>query len=248
MRLVDTVLIISQTRAPARVRQWALSVVSLTSLCGIGLSGCATPARNVPTVKIVREAPQSASLHTAAHRTSPHFDSQAPLLCDNTEMRARVADKNSRNDKARLLITEDDGISRKVIEDRMIDCKAYFASKGLRFATHTTGPTQRSLPAFVTSEPQSQAITRTRPTSTTSNSSQHISSGDDRYSEHYSHATHSQNIAGSGGFYEIKRGDNLYQIAKKTCTTVPILTHLNRISNPRTLDIGQILKLPEHSC
>ncbi len=257
-----------------------LGLLLLSGAALTTISGCASVNNDVPTVQIVREAPKPTPTIQASH-ISKSYDKQAPLLCDNAEMRARVADDNPRNDKARLLITEDDGVSRKVIEDRKIDCKEYFAAKGLRFASHTTPasytslPTQRTLPAFVTTEPPAQTVTRLeRPNYLSSQTTQISSNTATSPQRHASFpqqeapttpiiaqpsaiAASSVSVISSqglgtsssfGDFYEVRPGDNLYRIAKNSCTTVPILSHLNRITDPTKLDVGQILKLPSHSC
>jgi len=261
-----------------------LGLLLLSGAALTTISGCASVNNDVPTVQIVREAPKPTPTIQASH-ISKSYDKQAPLLCDNAEMRARVADDNPRNDKARLLITEDDGVSRKVIEDRKIDCKEYFAAKGLRFASHTTPasytslPTQRTLPAFVTTEPPAQTVTRLErpnylssqttqiPSNTSTLSQGSLSQGSLSYPQESAttpiiaqpsaiaassvSVISSQELGTSssfGDFYEVRPGDNLYRIAKNSCTTVPILSHLNRITDPTKLDVGQILKLPSHSC
>ena len=166
----------------------------------------------------------------------------------------------------------------------MIDCKEYFAARGLRFASHTSAtsyttlPQQRSLPAFVTTQPQSQTVTHferpsSQPASFSSLSHEPattpiltqpsaiptaarsvvsrddvIRSVDVSGADGFSNAVSFSGSGSLGDFYEVRPGDNLYRIAKNNCTTVPILSHLNRITDPTKLDVGQILKLPSHSC
>jgi len=45
--------------------------------------------------------------------------------------------------------------------------------------------------------------------------------------------------------YKVKKGDTLSGIAAKFGTTVKVLAKLNKISDPRTIHVGQVLKLPK---
>lgn len=48
---------------------------------------------------------------------------------------------------------------------------------------------------------------------------------------------------GSTGYYRVRRGDNLYRIARRYRTTVRSLVRLNNIKNPNLIFIGQILRI-----
>ena len=52
----------------------------------------------------------------------------------------------------------------------------------------------------------------------------------------------------SGRFYSVKAGDTLYTIAKATGTTVDILLRLNPNIDPKNLQVGQLICLPEIAC
>lgn len=215
---------------------------SLLALSGTTLLACASVSENGQTVKIVKPATSKAV--TSASYTSPQvMQAEAPLVCDNPSMRARVADKNRKNDSARLLIVEEGSRSNTIIADRLIDCRAYFATQARSTAsTHTVPARQvtqtRDLPDFVTQTPnyndqvvvygdaplpvQKVRNTRTLPKNDI--------------------------VPLERDYYEVQKGDNLYRIAREACTTVPILSRINRIADPTLIDVGQILKLPQHSC
>ena len=51
---------------------------------------------------------------------------EAPIVCENENMRNRAADQNRNNDTARVLILEESDRSSNIIADVQINCQDYF--------------------------------------------------------------------------------------------------------------------------
>jgi len=51
------------------------------------------------------------------------------MVCENDNMRGRAADRNMKNDMARVLILEEGGRSSNVIADVEVNCRDYFQSQ-----------------------------------------------------------------------------------------------------------------------
>jgi len=92
------------------LRKIVISSLVLT-LAG-GLSACSTVTDNIPTVKIERKAKRVKTVETrhqvqAASYTAPKVQkAEAAMVCENDNMRGRAADRDMKNDMARVLILE----------------------------------------------------------------------------------------------------------------------------------------------
>ncbi len=48
-------------------------------------------------------------------------------------------------------------------------------------------------------------------------------------------------------FYTVKNGDTLFEIAKMYQVPVEVITRANRLSDPNTIFVGQVLRIPQSS-
>ncbi len=48
-------------------------------------------------------------------------------------------------------------------------------------------------------------------------------------------------------FYTVKSGDTLFEIAKMYQVPVDVITRANRLSDPNTIFVGQVLRIPQSS-
>jgi len=185
-----------------------------------GLSACSTVTDSIPTVKIERKPQRIKTVQTVRYEAPKVQRAEAAMVCDNDNMRARAADRDSKNDTARLLVLEDGKRSSNIIADVEINCRDYFQN-----AAYITPDEQAASarPIIVdlkpTVKPQHQIIKTTAPIQ-----------------------------AADGYFYSIKKGDTLYSIARENCSSVKDISALNRISDPNQLDINQIIRLPANKC
>ena len=46
-------------------------------------------------------------------------------------------------------------------------------------------------------------------------------------------------------FYTVKSGDTLFEIAKMYQVPVDVITRANRLSDPNTIFVGQVLRIPQ---
>jgi len=209
------------------------------------MTACSTVTDKIPTVKIERKKPKVIQT-TQANYTAPKVHkAEAALVCENENMRARSADKNLKNDTARVLVLEEGGRSSNIIADVEVNCRDYFQSTRHTIARHDTiaplSPpqpvyvTQQSITATPDSFPSQQNIIKTKalPQSTTRNNVIKSSSTVQ---------------AADGYYYSVKKGDTLYRIARENCSTVNDISTLNGISDPTKIEIHQIIRLPAKKC
>ena len=94
----------------------------------LAMTACSTVTDKIPTVKIERKKPKVIQT-TQANYTAPKVHkAEAALVCENENMRARSADKNLKNDTARVLVLEEGGRSSNIIADVEVNCRDYFQS------------------------------------------------------------------------------------------------------------------------
>jgi len=103
----------------------------------------------------------------------------------------------------------------------------------------------RKLPAFVTTTPQPDNTQVSQSYYQQTNAPQRAVTQAAQTA--YQYRT-TPNSAQSGLFHAVRKGDTLYSIARNNCTDVETVARLNGISDPRLIDIGQIIKLPAQSC
>lgn len=213
------------------------------SLAG-GLSACSTVTDNIPTVKVERkkktkrvETVQSRHHVQQASYAAPKVQkAEAAMVCENDNMRGRAADRNMKNDMARVLILEEGGRSSNIIADVEVNCRDYFQSQAAQLPrTVETAPTYtltKSAPTPVYT-PQSRATVIAAPAPRTKPKTIKASTKIE---------------AADGYFYSIKKGDTLYGIARENCSSVKDISKLNGISDPTKIEIHQIIRLPAQKC
>ena len=225
---------------------WKLAISSLViSLTG-GLSACSTVTDNIPTVKIERKAKRVKTVEThhqvqAASYTAPKVQkAEAAMVCENDNMRGRAADRNMKNDMARVLILEEGGRSSNVIADVEVNCRDYFQS-------------QRAQPSRIVQTIPAYTITQSAPTPTYSPQTQRTiiaapapSIKPETKPRIVNASTRVE--AADGYYYSIKKGDTLYGIARENCSSVKDISKLNGISDPTKIEIHQIIRLPAQKC
>ena len=227
-----------------------LFISSLALTLAGGLSACSTVSDNIPTVKIERKkkTKRVKTVETPYHVQQASYNSvpkvqkaEAAMVCENDNMRSRAADRNMKNDMARVLILEEGGRSSNIIADVEVNCRDYFE-------TQNSGSirTVQSVPSYTVTQsapmpaysPQVQrpiiaapapASLAPRPLPQTIKASTHIEAAD-------------------GYYYSIKKGDTLYGIARDNCSSVNNIAQLNGISDPTKIEIHQIIRLPAQKC
>lgn len=216
------------------------SIILITSG---GLTACSTVTDNIPTVKIERKkAKQTKSVSAplpvqhASYSAQNVQKAEAAMVCENDNMRERAADRNMKNDMARVLILEEGGRSSNIIADVEVNCRDYFHNQTLG-----TAQSARILPAHTTTV-QSAYIRHYR-TATTQQATKVVPQ---KKPETIKASTHVK--AADGYYYSIKKGDTLYRIARENCSSVRDISFLNGIADPTKIEVHQIIRLPAKKC
>jgi len=205
------------------------------------LSACSSVSDTLPVVKIERKKPKTIKVQDADYTSasSKNFNAsaqneQAAIACQNEKMRVRAADDNADNDTARMLILDDnDDNSSNVIGEVLVNCREYFARNATSLVPASFGtpeptptyerPAQRQ-PQFIAPAPA--VAPKVKPQAKAA----------PRASQD------------TGLFYSVRRGDTLYGIARQHCTSVKAIKRLNNISNPKALDVNDVLRMPVGNC
>jgi len=212
----------------------ALFISSLTLTLAGSLSACSTVTDNIPTVKVERKKKK------ASYNTPKVQKAEAAMVCENDNMRSRAADKNMKNDMARVLILEEGGKSSNIIADVEVNCRDYFqdqqshASRTVESMPTYTITQSAPMPAY-TPQGRQAVIAAPAPAIAPQPKPQTIKA-----------STPVQ--AADGYYYSIKRGDTLYGIARDNCSSVKDISRLNGIADPTKIEIHQIIRLPAQKC
>ncbi|WP_409432111.1 LysM peptidoglycan-binding domain-containing protein [Litorimonas sp. RW-G-Af-16] len=198
------------------------------SLC-LALSACASVSEKIPTVKVERKKPKI--VRQVSYSDPVVQKAEAAMVCDNANMRARAADKNSKNDTARVLILEEGSRSNTILADVEVNCREYFQSKAYG------APAQPSRAIFEDTQVVATKTLYSNAPVPTPKPHPIILKQDE-----------TENDAAAGHFYAVAPGDTLYAIARENCTSVNAISKLNKISDPTMIDRGQILRLPATKC
>jgi len=225
-----------------------LFISSLVLTISGGLTACSTVTDNIPTVKIERKKKTNPvtvvetqhQIHQASYSTPKVQKAEAAMVCENDNMRRRAADRDLKNDMARVLILEEGGRSSNIIADVEVNCRDYFQSQQSQtFRTAQTVPTytvtQPATLATYTQQTQQAVITPPTPTIAPRTKPQIIKAS-------------TRVEAADGYYYSIKRGDTLYGIARDNCSSVKDISQLNGIADPTKIEIHQIIRLPAQKC
>lgn len=223
-----------------------LLMSSLALTLSGGLSACSTVTDNIPTVKIERKAKRVKTAETrhavqqASHTAPKVHRAEAAMVCENDNMRGRAADRNMKNDMARVLILEEGGRASNVIADVEVNCRDYFEhqqSRSLRAVQDVpTYTVQRSAPTPVYSPQAAKAIIAAPAPSMPPGAAPRTVKAVSTVK------------AADGYYYSIKRGDTLYGIARDNCASVKDISRLNGISDPTKIEVHQIIRLPAKKC
>lgn len=225
----------------------AIFISSLALTLAGSLSACSTVTENIPTVKIERKKTKQVKTVETRHQVQPASytapkvqKAEAAMVCENDNMRGRAADRNMKNDMARVLILEEGGRSSNIIADVEVNCRDYFKSQQIRSVrTVETVPTYtitQSAPT-PTYAPQTTGtmIAAPAPTSAPRQKPRMLKAS-------------TRVEAADGYYYSIKRGDTLYGIARDNCSSVKDISRLNGINDPTKIEIHQIIRLPAKKC
>ena len=226
----------------------ALFISSLTLTLAGGLSACSTVTDNIPTVKVehkkktkrVKTVETRHQIQPASYGPHNVQKAEAAMVCENDNMRGRAADRNMKNDMARVLILEEGGRSSNVIADVEVNCRDYFQNqRASSVRTVETIPTysitqSAPMPSY-TPHSQNTLIAAPAPTIAPRQKPQTIKAS-------------TPVKAADGYYYSIKKGDTLYGIARDNCSSVKDISRLNGISDPTKIEIHQIIRLPAQKC
>lgn len=223
--------------------------LSIFAICAT-LPACSSVSDGLPVVKLERKKPQTISAQSASYISPSPIGSgssvqqaEAAIVCENDNMRTRAADKNKKNDSARVLILEDtENSSSQVVGDIVVNCREYFANKAAGIIPANYGantyaaPPQRHQvveprPVYSQLAPVPSVQPQLKPASTTTRTRSRVNQTET-----------------SGLFYSVKRGDSLYRIAVNHCTSVDAIARLNNIDDPTSIDVDDILRMPVGDC
>jgi len=128
---------------------------------------------------------------------------------------------------------EDNGNSNTVLADVKVNCKDYFDNmdqwSNMRTVSVTSTNTQAiESPSVIQNIPSQNNIVH-------------------EATKSYVTQAVSQTKAATKS-YRIRSGDNLYQIARRHCTSFETLADINEIYDPSRISPGQVIKLPKSSC
>lgn len=207
--------------------------VTLPIIIGaLAITSCASVTETIPTVKVVRKKPKTVATVMAQYQqaTPTVQRAEAPMVCDNANMRERASDNNSHNDSARVLILEDNANSNTVLADVVVNCKDYFANRTQY--SRNAAIVQASTPAYrIAPTPASSVPARA-----------------------YHQAAPAQQIIAASSvtkttnnqrMYRIRSGDTLYRIARNNCTDADTLADMNNIYDASRIAPGQMIRLPQ---
>lgn len=215
-----------------------------------GLSACSTVTDNIPTVKIERKnkTKHIKTVETQHHVQQASYNSvpkvqkaEAAMVCENDNMRSRAADRDMKNDMARVLILEEGGRSSNIIADVEVNCRDYFETqRSSSIRTVQTVPSytvaqSAPMPAY-SPQVQRPIIAAPAPASRAA------------YAKPQTIKASTNIEAADGYYYSIKRGDTLYGIARENCSSVNDIARLNGIPDPTKIEIHQIIRLPAQKC
>lgn len=206
--------------------------ITLPILIGsLALASCASVNDTNPTSKVVHQQPQIVTSVASNYQQTGHTvqRAEAPIVCDNANMRERASDNNSHNDSARVLILEDNARSNTVLADVTVDCKDYFANQA-QYSRNIRSIQSHATVYSTAPEPAPSVPTRT----------------------HHQAPAQARTIAASSvttvtnnqRMYRIRSGDNLYRIARNNCTDTDTLAEMNNIYDPSRISPGQMIRLP----
>lgn len=223
------------------LRTLLISLLAL-SLAG-GLSACSTVTENIPTVKIERKKAKRVKTVETRHHvqqasyTAPKVQkAEAAMVCENDNMRGRAADRNMKNDVARVLILEEGGRSSNIIADVEVNCRDYFEDQASRSAR-----TVETIPTYT--------LTQSAPTPVYSpQTNKRVIAAPAPRAKPIAAKAVTKVKAADGYFYSIQKGDTLYGIARDNCASVKDISRLNGISDPTKIEIHQIIRLPVKKC
>ncbi|WP_162143737.1 LysM peptidoglycan-binding domain-containing protein [Hellea balneolensis] len=198
---------------------------------------------NIPTVKIERKKAKKvksvttpAVVQTARYEAPKVQKAEAAMVCENDNMRQRAADRNMKNDMARVLILEEAGRSSNIIADVEVNCRDYFESQNSKAAqlvrAYTNVQTVAS-PTYI--RQNSTYATSPAPKVAPLQKAKIVKAS-------------TSVIAADGYYYSIKRGDTLYRIARENCSSVSDISSLNGIADPTKIEVHQIIRLPAQKC
>lgn len=224
-----------------------LIISSIILITSGGLTACSTVTDNIPTVKIERKKAKhiksvSAPLPVqhASYSAQNVQKAEAAMVCENDNMRERAADRNMKNDMARVLILEEGGRSSNIIADVEVNCRDYFQSQRLG-----TAQSAHIVPAH-TATGQSVPSTAYIRHNTAATTPQVTKVVPQKKPETIKASTHVK--AADGYYYSIKKGDTLYRIARENCSSVSDISSLNGIADPTKIEVHQIIRLPAKKC
>jgi LysM repeat protein len=207
-------------------------LISTCLVAPLALGACASVSDSIPVVKIEKKKPKRMVV-AASYKPTEIDTAEAAQVCETDEMRALVLDGNFNNDLAKALVLEKGKNKPTVVGEVTVNCRDYFLKKSIDPDMRVMQTVRASEPATpVTSYDQS---TQTRVISQAPSTPSPV-------------INTNAPVAPTNTFYRVRRGDNVYDIARKHCTSVKTITRLNNLRDATRIDIGQVLKLPLQGC
>lgn len=225
----------------------------------IALTACASVSESIPTVKVERKKPNRIQTVDASYSSSAAKvqKAEAPVVCENENMRKRAADNNSKNDTARLLIMEDGSRSNTVLADVTVNCKDYFENRGLWAGASSGNIQATSSQRIVSSAGNRRTINLPRTPQVTRPAAQHAIAAaplpvqaepEPEIVNRAEMIQASTKRTSQSRFHSVMPGDTMYSIGRRYCTDVKTLKRINEIYDASRISPQQLIKLPGDSC
>lgn len=196
----------------------------------LALTACASVSDSMPVVKIEKKKPKRMVIAASYSPTEIDTD-EAAQVCETDDMRMRVLDNDFSNDLAKALVLEKGKKKPTVVGEVTVNCRDYFLKKSI-------DPDMRVMQTVRSGDSQTMTYpskTEIRITQEAAPDTSHVIQANTQYQP-------------TPSFYRVKRGDNVYEIARKHCTSVKTITRINDLRDATHIDIGQMLKLPLEGC
>lgn len=222
-----------------------ISIALSLSTSALLLSGCITVAPDSTSGKVATKTSRIVKAITPERKPTmalPASHSSAPL--SQADMALACAD-NATGQK-RIMIIDEQG--RQIIKDMSVDCSAYrpapkpprtirIAVDGAGEQVFTIDDDGRAVPLGSSTPQTTTRISAVQPAAISLPPQATAQRATSYYAPTQALRT-----------YRVRSGDNLYAIARRSCTSVSALTAINGILKPYTIMPDQILTLPEGSC
>lgn len=213
-------------------------LLSTCLIMPLGVAACTSVSDAIPVVKIEKKKSKRMVVPASYGRTEINTE-EAAQVCETDIMRARVLDKDYDNDLAKALVLEKGKKAPTVVGEVTVNCRDYFLKKSIEpdMRVMQTVSSPNTIPS---SYEQTQTPNYSQP------NQQVIVDTPAQISAPVIQANTPTEPQPS--YYRVKRGDSVYNIARKYCTSVKAISRTNGLRDATHIDVGQVLRLPDNAC